>query len=37
MKIAIVGCGFVAVLVLWLILAFHVFNVVGALEAAGAA
>ena len=29
--------GFIAVLLLWLILAFHVFNVVGALEAAGAA
>ena len=28
--------GFIAVLVLWLILAFHVFNVVGALEAPGA-
>jgi len=29
--------GFIAVVLLWLILAFHVFNVVGVLEAAGAA
>ena len=31
------AAGLVAVLLLWIMLAFHVFNVVGALEAAGAA